>query len=334
MDCVSLKVASTQPTAAREYLLELGIKRRDVHAIFEEHRLTLDGKALRRTDVVVPGAILELALACDTGRAAGEDAGGEVGRDAGRVTGMVADNLPACQVVYEDGIVLACDKQAGILVHGDGGDTPTLTDVVQAHLTNQGIYRRAQAVQRIDVDTTGLVLFSTAHEFQAALDEQVASGSMHKCYLAVVKGAPSWETRRINAAVGRDRHNAQRMRVCAPGQGKVASTRVRVLAHHDGLTLLEAELETGRRHQIRVHLASVGYPIVGDKLYGGAPDKARGHERGYGHERGRGRGPKVPLMLHAWREEFVHPLSHEPLTIRTAWPERFEHLGFYEDCFV
>lgn len=295
---VLLNVQINDSMSARNYLLNLGIGRREVHAIFEEKRLVCQGEVLKRNDLVAPGMTLELTLACDV-----------------QHTCLPSGQLPACRVIYEDGIVLACDKQAGVLVHSDGGDALTLSDAVQAHLTRQGIYRRAQAVQRIDVATTGLVLFSTAREFQTALDEQVASGSMHKRYLAVVQGSPSWKTRHITAAIGRDRHHAQRMRVCAPGQGKMASTKVRVLAQHNGLTLLEAELETGRRHQIRVHLASVGCPILGDALYGGAS----------GNE---------PLMLHAWCEGFVHPFTHEPLTIRTAWPERFKHLGFYEDCFV
>lgn len=323
-NCVKIPVHDT--ASARNYLLGFGIKPREVHAIFEEQRLTCAGGILKRNDLVSPGMVLELRLACS-----------EISPSD--------TEIPACRVVYEDGIVLACDKQAGILVHSDGNDAPTLTDAVQAHLAAQGIYRRAQAVQRIDVPTTGLVLFSTTREFQPALDEQVASRSMHKRYLAIVEGLPSWKTRHITAGIGRDRHHAQRMRVCAPGQGKQASTRVRVLAHHNGLTLLEAEIETGRRHQIRVHLASVGYPLVGDMLYGDSFGDASGkNEKSIASRIRKEQKQEKPhgsvcvdeesLMLHAWREEFVHPLTHAPLTIRTAWPERFEHLGFYEDYFV
>ncbi len=323
-NCVKIPVHDT--VSARNYLLGFGIKPREVHAIFEEQRLTCAGGILKRNDLVSPGMVLELRLACS-----------EISPSD--------TEIPACRVVYEDGIVLACDKQAGILVHSDGKTAATLTDAVQAHLAAQGIYRRAQAVQRIDVPTTGLVLFSTAREFQPALDEQVASGSMHKRYLAIVRGTPSWKTRHITAGIGRDRHHAQRMRVCAPGQGKYASTYVRVLAHHNGLTLLEAEIETGRRHQIRVHLASVGYPILGDTLYGdstgdvsGKNEKSASSRIRKGQKQKKAHGSVCAddksLMLHAWREEFVHPLTHVPLTIRTAWPERFEHLGFYEDYFV
>ena len=103
--------------------------------------------------------------------------------------------------------------------------------------------------------------------------------------------------------IGRDRHDARRMRVCRPGQGKPAETRVRRVAEKDGRTLLAVTLVTGRRHQIRVHLASLGHPIVGDALYGGARSTAG-------------------LLLHAWCEELDHPITGERLRLETAWPVR------------
>ena len=103
--------------------------------------------------------------------------------------------------------------------------------------------------------------------------------------------------------IGRDRHDARRMRACRPGQGKPAETRIRRVAEKDGRTLLVVTLVTGRRHQIRVHLASLGHPIVGDALYGGARSTSG-------------------LLLHAWREELDHPVSGERLRLETAWPQR------------
>ena len=108
----------------------------------------------------------------------------------------------------------------------------------------------------------------------------------------------------IEKPIGRDRHDARRMRVCRPGQGQPALTRVRVLERRGNRTLLLIELGTGRRHQIRVHLSSLGFPIVGDTLYGGRRDP---------------RG----LMLHALEEEFDHPVSGAHVLLRTEVPERF-----------
>ncbi len=206
--------------------------------------------------------------------------------------------------VYEDDVLLAADKPAGILVHGDGTGARTLTDLVADRLAARGRPDvRPQAVQRLDVDTTGLVLFSLDRATQPALDAQVAGHDMHKRYLAVVQGRfPSGE-KVIDLPLGRDRHDAHRMRVCAPGRGKPSVTRVRRLAYESGRSLLGIELKTGRRHQIRVHLAHLGFPIVGDVLYGGARS-ARG------------------LLLHAFEEELVHPVTGECLRLRTAWPSR------------
>ena len=208
------------------------------------------------------------------------------------------------RVLYEDEVLLAWDKPAGILVHADGTGAPTLTDAVAAHLAAEGRAGvRPQAVQRLDVETTGVVLFSLDRATQPALDAQVAGHDMEKTYLAVVAGRFPWDEKVVDAPLGRDRHDARRMRVCRPGQGKPALTHLRRLATGKGRSLLEVTLGTGRRHQIRVHLASLGFPVVGDALY-------RGARSGAG------------LLLHAWRESLRHPVTGELLRIETAWPER------------
>lgn len=208
------------------------------------------------------------------------------------------------RIIYEDEALLACDKPAGMLVHGDGTGARTLTDAVAEHLAAGGRPEaRPQAVQRLDMGTTGLVVFSLDRATQAELDRQVAGHDMRKTYLAVVRGAFPGGERLIDRPIGRDRHDARRMRACRPGQGKPAETRVRRVASAGGRSLLRVELLTGRRHQIRVHLASMGFPIVGDELYGGARS-AEG------------------LLLHAWREEVVHPVTGRRLRLETAWPER------------
>lgn len=239
--------------------------------------------------------------------------------DARSQTRILLDDL---RVIFEDQWILAAEKPAGLLVHGDGTGAPTLTDAVAAHLVARagsdgapGV--RPQAVQRLDVETTGLVLFSLDPKTQPALDAEVAGCGMRKEYLAVVAGRFPWAEKTIDAPVGRDRHDARRMRACSEGQGKPAETYVRKLAFKGGRTLLSVELRSGRRHQIRVHLASVGFPIVGDELYGGArPDAARG-ESG--------------LLLHAFAEELDHPATGERLSLRTEWPSRlgtrFEELA-------
>ena len=260
--------------------------------------LARGGAALRRQDALAPGDVVTLALASADAPHAG--AGG-----AGSTAGARGREEP--RVLYRDPFLMAVDKPAGILVHADGTGARTLTDGVAALLAREGVPAAPQAVQRLDVDTTGVVLFSLAPEFQPALDALVASHDMRKRYLAVVEGSFPAGVRRLDAPIGRDRHDARRMRVSAGG--KPALTLVTVLARRGGKSLLLLELGTGRRHQIRVHLAHAGHPIVGDALYGRA---AGGRAAGAGG-----------LMLHAVCEELTHPATGRALRLEAGWPARF-----------
>ena len=206
--------------------------------------------------------------------------------------------LDGAAIVYEDSYLLAVDKPAGMLVHGDGTGAPTLTDLVREAI---GI-ACAQAVQRLDVETTGLVLFSLDKAVQPALDAAVAAGEVRKRYIALVAGRLAGGERTVDAAIGRDRHDARRMRVSATG--KPAATIVRPLALYGNATLAECELLSGRRHQIRVHMAHLGHPVVGDALY-------------------RGPASRDGLMLHALEERLTHPVTGAELLLRTVWPPRF-----------
>ncbi|MDO4539072.1 MAG: RluA family pseudouridine synthase, partial [Coriobacteriales bacterium] len=210
-----------------------------------------------------------------------------------------------------DRFVCAANKPCGLLVHGDGTARDTLTARVQSWAVREARDKGweqvpvPQALQRLDVGTSGVVLFSLTQEFQPIFDALVASHDLSKCYLAVVRGKMDQRPQRICAPLARDRHDARRMRVGATG--KHAATRVMCLDCKRGTSLVACLLETGRRHQIRVHLASQGHPIVGDELYGGGS---------------RGRA----LMLHACQESFAHPVTGEHLTLSAPWPDRFSSL--------
>ena len=199
-------------------------------------------------------------------------------------------------VIYRDEWLLAVDKPAGIIVHGDGTGADNLTDRVRAEL---GI-AAAQPVQRLDRDTTGLVLFSLDKSVQPKLDAAIANHAVRKRYLALVQGYLDHELT-IDKPIGRDRHRAGLMRVSQTG--KPSLTRVWPLEQRGTQTLVLVELETGRKHQIRVHLASEGYPLAGDLSYGG-PASSKG------------------LMLHAFEERLTHPVTGIELLLRTPWPAR------------
>ncbi len=209
-------------------------------------------------------------------------------------------------ILYEDPFLVAVSKPHALLVHGDGTGALTLTDEVELHLRGSVFPTVPQALQRLDTDTTGVVLFSKLSEFQSCFDALVAEGRMEKKYLAIVQGMFPQGITRIDAPLGRDRHDAKRMRVVERG-GQQATTLVEPLVYstqHD-MSLLAVTLGTGRRHQIRVHLSSVGHPIVNDKLYGGRMVS------------------QAPLMLHAYRERFLHPITGSLVVVEAGWPMRF-----------
>lgn len=231
---------------------------------------------------------------------------------------MASCTQPA--ILYQDEWLLAVDKPGGIIVHGDGTGTETLTDRVRTMLLDEGHRAAAQdlqAVNRLDRDTTGIVLYSLSKETQPALDAVVSAHETHKHYLAIACGIPSWKTKLVDAPLARDRHDARRMRT-GPN-GKPAQTRATVLetrprsAVAPDLALLDIELLSGRKHQIRVHLASQGFPILGDTLYG-RPVRAGVNGKTY------------PLMLHARRMAFIHPVTNEALLIEAPVPARFQKL--------
>lgn len=206
-------------------------------------------------------------------------------------------------VLYEDCFLIAVEKPAGILVHGDGTGSPTLAGRVLGHLQEEGSAAVPQAIHRLDVDTTGIVLFSLASETQPAFDALVLKNQITKRYYALIhRKLPaaadgSWLV--VDAPIARDRHDARRMRVGSTG--RKATTRLRVVGERDGHMLVEAELVTGRRHQIRVHLAHLGCPIVGDELYGAAHDEGG-------------------LHLHAHELQLRHPLTGRHLILESPCP--------------
>ncbi len=218
------------------------------------------------------------------------------------------------KVLYRDAFVLAVDKPAGVIVHGDGTGAPTLTDSVRDLLEDEGdtaVADGLQALMRLDRDTTGVVLFSLSKEHQVAFDRMIAERAVEKRYLAVVDGAPRWDARSFDAPIGRDRHDSRKMR--ASRTGKPSSTEASVLARgRDSagrpIALLDVLLKTGRKHQIRVHLSAAGFPIVGDALYN--PHAKRGAQ----------------LMLHASRVSFDHPLTGEHIVVSAPYPARFARL--------
>ncbi|HEY3067174.1 MAG TPA: RluA family pseudouridine synthase [Methylomirabilota bacterium] len=218
-------------------------------------------------------------------------------------------------IVYEDDDVLVVDKPAGMVVHpGAGHATGTLAAAALAHapaIGEVGGPRRPGVVHRLDKGTSGLLVIAKTAQAYDALTAQLAARSVRRRYLAVVHGRVKAPAGVVDAPIGRDPHHRQRMAVNV--RGKRAVTRYRVVERFSDFTLVEARLETGRTHQIRVHMASLGHPVVGDDLYAGR----------------RRSPPDVSLegsALHAADLAFVHPVTHKEVAFSSPLPARIEAL--------
>lgn len=216
--------------------------------------------------------------------------------------------LPPLPIVFEDEHLLVVNKPAGVVVHpAPGHASGTLVDALRAYvpaLAASGDTTRPGIVHRLDKDTSGLMVVAKTPLAQTRLAEQMKARQMVKRYLALVEGHMDVAEGEVEAPIGRDRRFRQRMAVVAEtAGGRPARTLFRVIAERKGRSLLELQLETGRTHQIRVHLAALRHPVVGDVTYG------------------RRQQPLPPRQfLHASHLELAHPISGEWLVFDAPLP--------------
>ncbi len=278
---VQVPVAGSGGRADRFVADAAGISRAQVQRLISDGRVTRDGVPMRARDVLLPGSVVELD---------------------------VPDPVPApdapesipLDVVYQDDDLLIVDKPAGLVTHpSPGHPTGTLVNALLGMTTQDGGslgvvagVARAGIVHRLDRDTSGLLMVARTDAAQAALQAQLQARRVHKRYLALVSGSVTAQVGRVEAPIGRDPRDRLRMAIVPDGREAITGYRVR--ERFRLWTLLEVDLITGRTHQIRVHLSSIGHPVAGDPLY------ATGAAR---------RGPEglERLFLHAWRIELASP---------------------------
>jgi 23S rRNA pseudouridine1911/1915/1917 synthase len=263
--------------------------------------VTLNGKSAKPRDPVIGGEVVVVQA--------------EVLPDES----VAAERMPI-KVVYRDTHVMVVDKPAGLVVHpGAGNRSKTLQNGLLAMEPNLARVPRAGIVHRIDKDTSGLLVIARTLEAHTALVEALREHDVEREYIALCVGAMTGGGT-VDKPI--DRHRTDRLRMTVRADGRDAVTHYRLqerFAHH---SLLRVQLETGRTHQIRVHMAHIGHPLVGDPLYGGrrqltadASPAQRSALQKFGRQ-----------ALHAAKLEFVHPVSGKTVTAESPLPADFKAL--------
>lgn len=223
-----------------------------------------------------------------------------------------AEDIPL-DVVYEDDDIIVVNKQKGLVVHpGNGNPDGTLVNAVMARckgsLSGIGGEIRPGIVHRIDKDTSGLLIVAKNDQAHINVSEQIKNHEIKKTYIALVRGCIKESNATIDMPIARSTKDRTKMAVSK--NGKNAVTHIRVLERFNNYTLLEVNIETGRTHQIRVHLSQIGYPIVGDYVYsnGKNPFNIEGQ------------------MLHSMKLEFKHPRTNKEMKLEAKLPEYFEEV--------
>ncbi len=215
-------------------------------------------------------------------------------------------------IVYEDETLIVLDKQAGLVVHpGNGNWTGTLLNALLHHDPALDKIPRAGIVHRLDKDTSGLMVVARTLEAQTDLVRQLQARTVKRYYQALVRGSVE-RGGTVDAPISR--HPTQRTKMAVVKTGKPARTHYRIVERFADCTLVECALETGRTHQIRVHMTSIGHPLVGDPVYGGGTSRIPA-------------GPEFHRQaLHARRLGLVHPASGKPMLWKSNMPEDMAEL--------
>ena len=229
------------------------------------------------------------------------------------VMDIVPENIPL-DIIYEDEYLLVVNKPSGMVVHpGNGNYNYTLVNALMYHCNNNlsmvnGSVRPG-IVHRIDADTSGLLLVAKNDMVHNDLAKQISEKSVVRKYVCLVHGVINEDSATIDAPIGRDKNNRKKM--CVTGDNsKDAVTNVRVLERYSNSTLVECILETGRTHQIRVHMGYINHPVVNDPVYGyNKMDDI-----------------KFGQMLHAKEIGFVHPITHEFMDFQVEVPDKFREI--------
>ncbi len=227
-------------------------------------------------------------------------------------TKLKAQEIPL-DIIYEDSDIIVVNKPKGMVVHpANGNPDGTLVNAILSICKNSlsgiGGELRPGIVHRLDKDTSGLIIVAKNDKAHINMSEQIKERNVKKTYIALVRGNVPEEEATINMPIGRSTKDRKKMAVTK--NGKQAITHFKVLKRYSKYTLLEIKIETGRTHQIRVHMAEIGYPVVGDAVYSNGKNE-------FGIE---------GQMLHAYKLEFMHPITNKHMELTAPLPQYFEEI--------
>lgn len=223
---------------------------------------------------------------------------------------LEAQDIPL-DIIYEDNDIIVINKPKGMVVHpGNGNPDNTLVNAVLAHckgsLSGIGGEIRPGIVHRIDKDTSGLIIVAKNDKSHINLSEQIKNHEVTKIYTALVKGNISEDEATIDMPIGRDKKDRKKMSVTR--DGKEAVSHIKVVKRYGNYTLIRVKIDTGRTHQIRVHMAKIGHPVIGDEVYSSGKNEF---------------GVKGQ-MLHSTILKFKHPISGKEIMLEAPLPQYFE----------
>jgi 23S rRNA pseudouridine1911/1915/1917 synthase len=234
------------------------------------------------------------------------------------------ENIPL-DIVFEDDDLAVINKPARMVVHpGAGVQSGTLANAIAYHFNFEhaenaadGSELRVGIVHRLDKDTSGLIVVAKNDQVHEALSDQFREREVYKSYVALVHGSPRENSGKVDAPIGRNKHNRLRMKIASHGRNALSLWKVR--KRYDKFTLLDVEIKTGRTHQIRVHLASLNHPVVGDEIYNEGRDNTVSDSYIKNAIRSMDR-----FFLHAEKLSFTHPVTKERLEFTQPLPDELE----------
>ncbi len=264
----------------RDYLNSYFISKSKIYTLFLDNRIKINGVIAKENSILRENDILEI--------------------DENQAIDYAIDEK-SVDVVYEDDYLLIINKPKGIIIHDDDkSKLNTLSNRVAKYYKDNDLNLSVRFAHRLDIDTTGLIIYVKDSLSFAYMNHFIENHKINRYYLALVEGNFKEHCGKITKSIGRNRHDSKKYLISK--SGKEAVTNYEVLKNYEGYSLVKLLLETGRTHQIRVHMASIGHPLLGDKLYG---KKSNLIDR---------------VALHSYKLSFIHPVTKKKIEIEKEPP--------------